>query len=127
MKFEETRQLVLALAQVTHESEEQIAGTSLDPYGQRDLLPRTTHGLTTKSRACVDDSKHDILHHLFIRHLRLSPRCLSVDYLMIICHISSQTTILHSQISLILSQQTAFVPYTQYVKIALLDPLDLTH
>jgi hypothetical protein len=83
--------------------------------------------MTTKSRACVDDSKHDILHHLFIRHLRLSPRCLSLDYLMIICHISSQTTMVLTQISLILSQQTAFVPYTQYVNLALLDSLDLTH
>jgi hypothetical protein len=64
---------------------------SLDPYGYWDLLPRSTHGLDTKSRACVDDNKHDILHHLFIRPLRLSPPCLSLDYFNRINTISSPT------------------------------------
>jgi hypothetical protein len=38
-----------------------------------------------------------------------------------------QLTMLDSQISLILFQQTSFVLYTRYVNLALLDSLDLTH
>jgi len=101
---------------------------SLDPYGKLDLLPRTDHWLDPKSRACMcwnvaSTTSYTIRSFGLFGYLRVV--CLEIISVGNI-HNSSQATMLYSQISLVLLQQTTFVPFTRYVKFALFDSPDPT-